>query len=100
MPCCCATNVQAAFVLGIIGIIGNLVSCCFALETGEGGIAIGIAGALISAILVYAAHVRNYKAIQAIQLSLILHCVGEVIFTIVVSVKSKRKYICIFSSFK
>ena len=27
MPCCCKTNVQAAFVLGIIGIVVNLVGC-------------------------------------------------------------------------
>ena len=91
MPYCCATNVQAAFVLGIIGVVLNLVSCCFAIVTGEGKIGFGILGALISAILVYGAHVRNYQAIQAIQLSLILHSVGEVIFTIVAAVKNKRK---------
>ena len=92
MPCCFSTNVQAAFVLGIIGVVLNLVSCCFAVVTGEGKIGFGILGALISAILVYGAHARNYIAIQAIQLSLILHSVGEVIFTIIASVKSKRKY--------
>lgn len=92
MPCCFSTNVQAAFVLGIIGVVLNLVSCCFAIVTGEGKIGFGILGALISAILVYGAHARNYIAIQAIQLSLILHSVGEVIFTIIASVKSKRKY--------
>ena len=27
MPCCCATNVQAAFVLGIINIVLNLGLC-------------------------------------------------------------------------
>ena len=91
MPYCCATNVQAAFVLGIIGVVLNLVYCCFAIVTGEGKIGFGILGALISAILVYGAHVRNYQAIQAIQLSLILHSVGEVIFTIIAAVKNKRK---------
>ena len=91
MPYCCATNVQAAFVLGIIGVVLNLVYCCFAIVTGEGKIGFGILGALISAILVYGAHARNYQAIQAIQISLILHSVGEVIFTIIAAVKNKRK---------
>ena len=82
MPCCFSTNVQAAFVLGIIGVVLNLVSCCFAIVTGEGKIGFGILGALISAILVYGAHVRNHKAILIWMILDILQSIGHAIYTI------------------
>ena len=81
MPCCCETNVQAAFVLGIIGIVFSLCFCAFPPYTG-GGIFLGIVGALISAILVYGAHVRNRKAILIWMILDILETIGDTIYTI------------------
>ena len=86
MPCCCETNVQAAFVLGIIGIVFSLCFCAFPPYTG-GGIFLGIVEALISAILIYGAHKRNHKAILISIILLILECVGEVIYAIYTAAK-------------
>ena len=85
MPCCCATNVQAAIVLGIFGIIVNLVSC----GNGGWGIAFGIVGALLYAILVYATYVRNHKEILIWMIIAILNCIGEVIYFIMLCVGIK-----------
>ena len=53
---------------------------CF---TGEyGGIALGIVGALLSAILVYGAHARNHTAILIWMIFAILQCIGTVIVAI------------------
>ena len=53
---------------------------CF---TGEyGGIAVGIVGALLSAILVYGAHARNHTAILIWMIFAILQCIGAVIAAI------------------
>ena len=88
MPCCCATNVQAAIVLGIFGIIVNLVSC----GNGGWGIAFGIVGALMYAILVYATYVRNHKEILIWMIIAILNCIGEVIYFIMLCVGIKGMY--------
>ena len=52
------------------------------------GIAVGIVGALLSAILVYGAHARNHTAILIWMVFAILQCIGAVIagiyFTILV----------------
>ena len=83
MPCCCKTNVQAAFVLGIIGIVLSLASCLYEIyHFSGGGIFLGIVGALISAILVYGAHVRNHKAILIWMILDILQSIGHAIYTI------------------
>ena len=92
MPCCCATNVQAAFVLGIIGVVLNLAETSYSIVTGEGHIVMGILGALISAFLVLGSYLRNHKFIKSSMFNILVHCVCVVILEIVASVKSKRKY--------
>ena len=88
MPCCCATNVQAAFVLGIIGIIVNLISC----GNGGWGIALGILGALAYGILVYGAYVRKRKEILIWMFIAIVQCTGDVILFIMLCVGIKGMY--------
>ena len=92
MPCCCATNVQAAFVLGIIGVVLNLAETSYSIVTGEGHIALGILGALISAFLVLGSYLRNHKFLKSSMINILVHCVCVVILEIVASVKNKRKY--------
>ena len=83
MPCCCKTNVQAAFVVGILGIVLSLCICFQEIyHFSGGGIFVGIVGALISAILVFGAHVRNHKAILIWMILSILTIVGDGIYTI------------------
>ena len=102
MPPCCratyknpfATNIRAAFVLGIIGMVFHLIFCgtwsipiMTGISTswvGYGGVAIGIVYTLISAILIYGARARNRTAILVWICFAILECIGLVITTIAV----------------
>ena len=56
MPCCCATNVKAAFVLGIILAVFSVLSC---FNEMQGAIANGIIGAVIHCILIFGAHLTT-----------------------------------------
>ena len=98
MTCSCATNVQAAFILGIIGmvfhliLIGILAGIMSEILTGiltgilwYGGITVGIVYALISAILVYGAYARNRAAILIWIIFAILECIGALLILIIIS---------------
>ena len=65
MPCCCKDNVQACFVLGIILVVLNLLSCFGFIWNAEllPYCLIGIFGALVSGILIFGAKKRNRIAI-------------------------------------
>ena len=97
MPCCCATNVKAAFVLGIVLAVLSALSC-FNIEVSlgklylyfdkgqgemaDGMIANGIIGALIHCILIFGAHTRNKTAILVWMILAILACIGVAIIAI------------------
>ena len=73
----CATNIQAAFILGYI-----LLSLSFLCILGQVAIfevqnlIIGIAGTLINGILVYGACKRSSKAILFWMILAIIECIG------------------------
>jgi len=61
MPCCCESNVKAAFVLGIIFSVLNIVGLI--VQRDVQSIVAGIIFALVNLILVFGAHKRNKEAI-------------------------------------
>ena len=79
MPCCCATNVKAAFVLGIILAFFSVLSC---FNEMQGAIANGIIGAVIHCILIFGAHTRNSMAILVWMIFAILSCIGLAIMAV------------------
>ena len=78
MPCCCATNVKAAFVLGIVLAVLSLLGC----GNGNNGIINGIIGGIIHCVLIFGAHTRNSKAILVWMVLAILSCIGYAILAI------------------
>ena len=79
MPCCCAKNVEAAFVLGIVLAVLNFLSClpfCFAQNTELTlvGISIGVIGVMTHCILIFGAHKRHSIAILVWMVLAILEC--------------------------
>ena len=72
MPCCCQTNLQAAFVLGIIGIVLGCISFVF------GNYAGGI-GIVASICLVVGAKAPNPTAILVGIVLACIQCVGMII---------------------
>ena len=79
MPCCCATNVKAAFVLGIVLAVLSLIGC------GNGtthGIINGIIGVIIHCVLIFGAHTRNSTAILVWMILAVLSCIGDAIMAI------------------
>ena len=78
MPCCCAKNVEAAFVLGIVLAVLNFLSClpfCFAQNTEIlVGISIGVIGVMTHCILIFGAHKRHSIAILVWMVLAILEC--------------------------
>ena len=79
MPCCCATNVKAAFVLGIVLAVLSFLGCAGKMQ---GVIAGGIMSGLIHCILVFGAHKRNSTAILVWMVLAILSCIGLAIMAI------------------
>ena len=78
MPCCCATNVKAAFVLGIILAALSFIGCF----NGRDGIINGIIAAIIHCILIFGAHTRNRTAILVWMVLTILSCIGYAILAV------------------
>ena len=78
MPCCCATNVKAAFVLGIVLAVLSLIGCF----NGRDGIINGIIAAIIHCILIFGAHTRNRTAILVWMVLTILSCIGYAILAV------------------
>jgi len=81
MPCCCETNVKAAFVLGIIFVVFSLVSCMGTDQYGGrlNNIISGIIAAVINGVLVYGAHTRNSTAILVWMILAIIQIIALVI---------------------
>jgi len=78
MPCCCATNVKAAFVLGIVLAVLSLIGC----GNGLNGIINGIIGVIIHCVLIFGAHTRNSTAILVWMVLAILSCIGYAILVV------------------
>ena len=78
MPCCCATNVKAAFVLGIVLTALSFID----FANGKNGIINGIIGVIIDCILIFGAHTRNSTAILVWMILAILSCIGSAILAI------------------
>ena len=74
----CATNVQTAFVLGIVLAVLSLIGC----GNGSNGIIKGIIDVIIHCILIFGAHTRNSTAILVWMVLAILSCVGYAILTV------------------
>ena len=79
MPCCGATNVKAAFVLGIVLAVLSLIGC----GNGSNGIINGIIGVIIHCVLIFGAHTRNSTAILVWMVLAILSCIGYAILAVV-----------------
>ena len=79
MPCCCATNVKAAFVLGIVLAVLSFLGCAVKMQ---GAIHTGIISGLIHCILVFGAHTRISTAILVLMVLAILSCIGLAIIAI------------------
>ena len=79
MCCCCATNVKAAFILGIVLAVLSFLACVGKMQ---GVIASGIISGLIHCILVFGAHTRNSTAILVWMVLAILSCIGYVILVV------------------
>ena len=78
MCCCCATNVKAAFVLGIVLAVLSLIGCF----NGSRGIINGIIGVIIHCVLIFGAHTRNSTAILVWMVLAILSCIGYAILAV------------------
>ena len=78
MPCCCATNVKAAFVLGIVLTALSFID----FANGKNRIINGIIGVIIDCILIFGAHTRNSTAILVWMILAILSCIGSAILAI------------------
>ena len=90
MPCCCAKNIKAAFVLGIVLAVLNFLSClpfCFAQNTEIlVGISIGVIGVMTHCILIFGAHKHHSTTILVWMVLAILECIGFAILAIAVAV--------------
>ena len=97
MPCCCATNVKAAFVLGIVLAVLSLIGCvAVVMHQMELFVCLvpnllcpqallkwnGIIGVIIHCVLIFGAHTRNSTAILVWMVLAILSCIGLVIMAV------------------
>ena len=80
MPCCCASNVKAAYVIGIILAVLYALGIIFSFKKLNNGITfestfdiiIGFLGLVSASILAYGAHTRNSKAMIIYMVSAVL----------------------------
>ena len=96
MPCCCATNVKAAFVLGIVLAVLSLIGC----GNGSNGIINAIFGVIIHCVLIFGAHTRNSTAILVWMVLAVLSCIGYAILTVlgVVAIARLNAYASAYSA--
>jgi len=79
MPCCCESNVKAAFVLGIIFCVLSILGC---FNGGVQAIVTGIVMALVNGILVFGAHKRHSTAILVWMILATIECIIYVAYMI------------------
>merc|ERR1711971_168031 len=64
MPCCCASNIKAAFVIGIVLAVLYALNVAISFYgTNIFSIITGVLGLVTASILAYGAHTRNAKAV-------------------------------------
>ena len=87
MPCCCATNIKAAYVLGIVltGISLVPVLAWFIPPA----IIYGILSALVHGVLIFGTYKRHTIAILVWMVLACLSCIGVAIFAIVFIVENE-----------
>ena len=76
MPCCCQTNLQATFVLGIIGLVVNILSLYPFLNWGA------IMGIVASICFIVGAKAPNSSAILVGMICACIECVAMIILSI------------------
>ena len=87
MPHCCASNVKAAFVIGVILAVSFTIDTIYYFTIGDiFHIISGFVGLMSASVLVYGAHTRNSKAIQIYKVSAILMIILFIVETIIVIV--------------
>ena len=75
MPCCCQTNLQATFVLGILGLVFACLACIF-------GNYAGLMGLVASICFIVGAKAPNPSAILVGMIVACIECVGMIIMSI------------------
>ena len=90
MPCCCTTNIKAAYVLGIVltGVSLIPVLAWFFPPA----IIYGILSALVHGILVFGTYKRHTIAILVWMVLACLSCIGIAIFAIVFMVQTEAEF--------
>ena len=98
MPCCCASNVKAAYVIGIILAVLYALGIIFSFKKLNNGITfestfdiiistfdiiIGFLGLVSASILAYGAHTRNSKAMIIYMVSAVLIIILFIFVTMV-----------------
>ena len=87
MPCCCASNIKAAFVIGIVlAVLYTLNIAISIYDTHFFGIITGFLGLVSASILAYGAHTRNAKAMLIYIGSAILIIISFIIQTMTLPV--------------
>ena len=74
MPCCCKSYVQAAFVLGVIFFVLNILVCFLGISGDLKSIVSGVLGALNSGILIFGAYKWNSTAILVWMILVAIEC--------------------------
>ena len=90
MPCCCTTNIKAAYVLGIVLTGVSLVPVLAWFF--PPAIIYGILSALVHGILVFGTYKRHTIAILVWMVLACLSCIGVAIFAIVFMVLTEAEY--------
>ena len=75
MPCCCQTNLQATFVLGILGLVFGCLACIFQNYA-------GLIGIVASICFIVGAKAPNPTAILVGIVLACIQCVGMIIMAI------------------
>ena len=87
MPCCCASHIKAAFVIGIVlAVLYTLNIAISIYDTHFFGIITGFLGLVSASILAYGAHTRNAKAMLIYIGSAILIIISFIIQTMTLPV--------------
>merc|ERR1739836_143654 len=79
MPCFCQTNLQATFVLGIIGLVFGCLACAFQNYA-------GLIGIVASICFIVGAKSPNPSAILVGMIFACIECVGMIIYAIILIV--------------
>ena len=87
MPCCCASHIKAAFVIGIVLAVLYTLSIAISFyDTNIFSIITGFLGLVSASILAYGAHTRNAKAMLIYIGSAILIIISFIIQTMTLPV--------------